>query len=485
MRFYDDVNEEDEFTEEEISLAKGFCDACDKGILMDYDEDQYDVIISHLMFSQKGDYLKKAIERARKEFPEDPEFVIWQARYYIWNNQIDEAQLFMQKTLRRFPPSAVLYEELAFIAYTFRLNLNVRELVSKAISIEPSSNAYFILTNLYLDKNNVPKAFDCFMEAYRYDNGVIYNLDLLIQTHNMQRSDRFDAELAFAEMLCREFPLIKQIWMVTGSLYAINGQHPEALQCFEFANSIEPEALLYFAIAQENCHLGDYQKTLDYCQLASQISDENTANVLMGRALRKMHRYEDSLLHILKADEKDIDFPFAFSELVETLSAMGRMDEIPDFIDRFYKAENLTLEKLEWVLDCLSLDRPDGIEFQQLCLSAANQFQNDTDYCAWLTEFCYLVHTPKTALHILETHYTDSPDSELYLHLGYFLALLHIADNDPVNAIHHLQNALIINENGISEDFLEIDSEKLYEQYPDIYYIVSPYLDRISDVRNN
>ena len=485
MRFYDDVNEEDEFTEEEISMAKGFCEACDRGALPDYDEEQYDVIISHLMFSQKGDYLKKAIERARKEFPEDPEFVIWQARYYIWNNQLDEAQQFMQKTLRRFPPSAMLYEEMAFMAYTFRLNLNARELVSKAIAIEPSSNAYFILTNLYLDNHNVDKAFDCFMESYRYDNGVLYNLDLLIQSHNLQRNDRFDTELAFADRLCREFPLIKQIWMVTGSLYATNNQHAEALQCFEFANSIEPEALLYYAIAQANCHLGNYEKTLDYCRLATEISNENTANVLMGRALRKLHRYEDSLLHILKADEKDIDFPAAFSELVETLSAMGRMDEIPDFIDRFYQAENLTLEKLEWVLDCLSLDRPDGIEYRQLCLAAADQFKSGTDYCAWMTEFCYLVHTPKVALDILETHYTDSDDDELYLHLGYFLALLYLADNNPNSAIHHLQNALILNEEGISEDFLEIDSERLYEQYPDVYYMVSPYLDRVSDVRNN
>jgi len=307
---------------------------------------------------------------------------------------------------------------------------------------------------------------------------------LLIQTHNMQRSDRFDAELDFADRLCREFPLVKQIWVVTGTLYALNGQHPEALQCFEFANAIEPEALLYYAIAQENCHLKNYQKTLDYCQLATQLSDENSANVLMGRALRKMQRYEESLLCLLKADEKDIDFPFAFSELVQTLTAMGRIDEIPDFIDRFYKAENLTLEKLEWVLDCLSLDTP-GVEFQQLCLSATNQFKSNTDYCAWLTEFCYLVHTPKVAIQIIEDHFADAPDPDLYEHIGYFLALLYIADSDPNTAIRHLQNALIINEKSINEDFLEIDTEKLHEQYPDIYYLVSPYLDKTSDVRNN
>ena len=198
MKFYDDVNEEDEFTEEEISLANGFCEACDKELLRDYDEEEYDIIISHLMFSQKGEYLRKAIDRARKEFPDDPEFVIWQTRYYIWNDQRDEAQQFMQRILRHFPASAELYEEMAFIAYTFHFNLNVRELVSKAIAISPSSNAYFILTNLYLDKNNVDKAYDCFMEAYRYDNGVVYNLDLLIQSRNSQRSDRFEAELDFS-----------------------------------------------------------------------------------------------------------------------------------------------------------------------------------------------------------------------------------------------------------------------------------------------
>lgn len=484
MKFYDDVNEEDEFTEEEISLANGFCEACDKELLRDYDEEEYDIIISHLMFSQKGEYLRKAIDRARKEFPDDPEFVIWQTRYYIWNDQRDEAQQFMQRILRHFPASAELYEEMAFIAYTFHFNLNVRELVSKAIAISPSSNAYFILTNLYLDKNNVDKAYDCFMEAYRYDNGVVYNLDLLIQSRNSQRSDRFEAELDFSERLCREFPLLKQIWVMAGTLRAMASHHREALEAFEFAASIEPEALLYFAIAQEHFHLEQYEKSMEYCRLANSMSEDSTAYVLMGKNLRKMHRYDDSLVHLLKADERDIDFPFAFSEIVQTLSEMGRMEDIPEFIDRFYQAEHLSLDKLEWVLDCLAAENTE-VAFDQLCRSAENQFQTSEQYCAWLTEFCYLVHFPKTAIRILKENFADSPDPDIYEHIGYFFALLHLADNDPKSAIWHLQNALILNEEGIFEDFLEIDTFQLYTQYPDVQYLVSPYSDQYSDVRNN
>ncbi len=484
MKFYNDDNEEDEFTEDEISMANGFCEACDSGSIRDYDEEEYDIIISNLMFAQKGDYLKKAIEQARKAFPEDPGFVIWQTRYYIWNDQREEAQQFMQKILRHFPASAELYEEMAFIAYTFHFNLNVRELVSKAIAIEPSSNAYFLLTNLYLDAHNVDKAYDCFLEAYRYDEGVIYSLDMLILSHNTQRSDRFEAELDFADRLCKRFPLTKHVWVVAGSLYTMNAQHDKALEAFEFAVSIEPEELLYYAIAQEHCHLGHYQETLDYCRMAEELSGKKNANVLIGKALRKLHRYDESLISLLKADEKDIDFPFAFSELVNTLSEMGRMEDIPDYIDRFYQAENLTLDKLEWVLDCLSVESP-GLAFEQLCRSAEDQFSNPCDYCAWLAEFCYLVRTPKVAIQILEDGFADSDDPDLYEHLGYFFALLFIADNNPKQAIQHLQNALIINESGIFEDFLAIDTEQLYKQFPDIYYMVSPYSDQFSDVRNN
>ena len=115
MRFYNDDNEEDEFTEDEVTLAKGFCDSCDKGILTAYEAEEYDIIISNLMFSQKGDYLRKAIERAQNDYPDDPEFVIWKMRYLIWNDQRHEAQQYMQKVLHRFPASAELYEEIAFI----------------------------------------------------------------------------------------------------------------------------------------------------------------------------------------------------------------------------------------------------------------------------------------------------------------------------------------------------------------------------------
>lgn len=484
MRFYDNVNEEDEFTAEEISMANGFCDACDKGVFKDYDEDQFDVIISHLMFSQRGDYLKKAIERARRAFPEDPLFAIWQTRYYIWNNQMDEAQQFMQKTLRHFPASSELYEEMAFIAYTFRFNVNVRELVSKAIAIEPSANAYFILTNLYLDQNNVDKAHDCFLEAYRYDSSVANNLDLLIQSQNAKRGCRYAAEVDFTERLSKDFPLCRQVWLAAGTLYAMNNRHKEALEAFEFAASIESDCLILYAIAQEYCHLEQYERTIEYCRLVQQTDNNLKTNVLTARALRNMGHLEDALLQLLKSDEHDLDFPFIFSELVLTLSAMGRMDDIPDFIDRFYQSENLSLEKLEWVLDCLSVEN-NSIAFHQLCLSAENQFQTATDYCAWLTEFCYIVHTPRVALDIMAEKFTDLPDTELFEHLGYFLALLHIADDNPRDAAHHLQNAIILNENNIFEDFLDIDTEKLYAQYPDIYFMVSPYLEQKTDVRNN
>ena len=79
----------------------------------------------------------------------------------------------------------------------------------------------------------------------------------------------------------------------------------------------------------------------------------------------------------------------------------------------------------------------------------------------------------------------DAPDPDIYEHIGYFFALLYLADDDPKNAIWHLQNALIINESGIFEDFLEIDTYLLYAQYPDVQYLVSPYSDQFSDVRNN
>lgn len=69
MNLYNNGFQEDEFTEEEISLANGFCDACDRGVIRSYDEDQYDVIISHLMFSQKADYLKRPLSRHARSFP--------------------------------------------------------------------------------------------------------------------------------------------------------------------------------------------------------------------------------------------------------------------------------------------------------------------------------------------------------------------------------------------------------------------------------
>ncbi len=483
MRFYNDDNEEDEFTEDEVTLAKGFCDSCDKGILTAYEAEEYDIIISNLMFSQKGDYLRKAIERAQNDYPDDPEFVIWKMRYLIWNDQRHEAQQYMQKALHRFPASAELYEEIAFIAYTFHLKMNVYDLVQKAIAIEPSSNAYFILTNLFLDKGNEEKAFECFKKSYFYDNGVLENTDLLILSNSDNHSSRFMTELRFMQLLCHEFPLNKQVWMNMGALYTLNGQHQEALQAYEFAISIETDTMGLYAIAKEHFLLGNYDKTIEYCWRIHK-SQELSTHVLLSRAFKKLHFYDEAFQQLLQANETDPEFPFAFSELVDILRLMGRLDETPKFIDRYVESQNLSLEKLEWILDCLRAEKHEEA-FLQLCLSAEKMFETPLEYCAWLTEFCYMVHCQDIAIKILTDNYTDLPDTEVYKHLGYYLALLYIADGNPNTGLQHLKNALILNQEGVKEDFLDIDSDMLYSLYPEIFMMVSPYCDRLPDIHNN
>ncbi len=483
MKFYDDDNEEDEFTEEEITLAKGFCEACDKGIPTAYSEDEYDIIISNLMFSQKGEYLKKAIDRAQHDFPDDPGFVIWKMRYLIWNDQRRDAQQYMQKTLRHFPASAELYEEIAFIAYTFHLNMNVGDLVQKAIDIEPSSNAYFILTNLHLDKGNVEQAFESFKEAYRYDSSILESIDMIILSHNDNKSVRFQADLQFSQLLCQEFPLNKPIWMNTGVLLALNDQHQEALQAFEFADAIESDSMGLYAIAKEHFMLQNFYKTIDCCWRI-QKSEKLTTHVLLGKAFKELKLFDEALQQLLIADEKDPEFPFAFSEIVDVLRLMGRIEEIPKFVSRCYETQHLSLEKLEWVLDCLRADKQKET-FLHLCHAAEKQFETPLDYCAWLTEYCYLVHCQDIAIQILEENYTDLPDEELYEHLGYFLALSYIADGKPQTGLQHLQNALILNEDGIRNDFIDLDTDLLYTLYPEIYMLVSPYSDHRPDIHNN
>ena len=483
MKFYNDDNEEDEFTEEEITLANGFCEACDRGITKSYNEAEYDIIISNLMFSQKGDYLKKAIASARKAFPEDPEFAIWQARFYIWNDQKEEAQRFIQTALRRYPPSAELYEEIAFMAYTFHFNLNVRELVTKAIAIEPSSNAYFILTNIYLDKQNVDKAFDCMMEATRYDINVLDNIDLLVLSNSNFKSGRFEAELELATRLNKEFPLSKQIWMVTGALNAANNNHTASLEAFEFAYAIEPDPACLYSIAKEHYMLGNADKCIEICW---QVHASNTINprILIGIAFRQLGYYDEALFQINQTDEHDPEYPNSLSEIIETLRLSGRLDETALFVKKFYNTQQLTLEKLEWVLDTLCTD---GMEdaFRQFAILAESLFESSLDYCAWLTEFTYIVHWQHIGIDILKERYADLPDPEIYKHIGYYFALLYIADGKPAIGIQHLQNALIINEEGVRQDFLDLDTDLLYTQNPEVLMMVSPYIDHLPDIQNN
>ena len=78
-----------------------------------------------------------------------------------------------------------------------------------------------------------------------------------------------------------------------------------------------------------------------------------------------------------------------------------------------------------------------------------------------------------------------SPDPEIYKHIGYYFALLYLADGKPAIGIQHLQNALIINEEGVRRDFLDLDTDLLYTQNPEVFMMVSPYTDHLPDIHNN
>ena len=268
-----------------------------------------------------------------------------------------------------------------------------------------------------------------------------------------------------------------------GTHYALNELHKEALQAFEFAVSIESDTMGLYAIAKEHYMMRNFYKAIEYCWRIHKSKDLTT-HVLLGKAFKELNLLDEALQQLLMANEKDPEFPFAFSEIVDVLRMMGRLEEIPKFVDHYYETQQLSLEKLEWVLDCL---RADGHKdaFLHLCHSAEKQFESPIEYCAWLTEFCYLVHCQDIAIKILEENYTDLPDEELYEHLGYFLALSYIADGKPKIGIQHLQNALILNEDGIRSDFLDLDTDMLYTLYPEIYMLVGPYSDHLPDIHNN
>ena len=229
--------------------------------------------------------------------------------------------------------------------------------------------------------------------------------------------------------------------------------------------------------------LKNFYKSIEYCWRIHKSQNLST-HVLLGKAFKELNLFDEALQQLLIADEKDPEFPFVFSEIVDVLRLTGRMSEAPKFVNRYYESQQLGLEKLEWVLDCL---RADGQKetFLHLCRAAEKQFDTPLEFCAWLTEFCYLVHCQDIAIQILEESYTDLPDTELYEHLGYFLALLYIANGNPKIGLQHLQNALILNQDGIRSDFLDMDTDMLYSLYPEIYMMVSPYCDHLPDIRNN
>ncbi len=504
-------NHADDLSPEDM-LTLHFCDCCDNNITFYGDEDDFETVIVKLVeimtVAHKLDaeyHLKKAIELAIKQFPDSMIFKIWKLRYLFLTKRLDSAKRYYRQISESFTNSAELFEEMALASYEYKLkDFNSEEFAKKAIALEPTSIIYFLLAKISLDKGDVSNAFNYFQDAYDLDVNALNNIDdIVIRRHifefehnhledifndkiliNIESDDTSeslvnitDYDIKFLKKLADTYPLEYTVWRSLGNAYMLRKDYTKAIEAFHFSISAAQTPQSYIALCQAYFSIKDYDKTIEYSEYISNNFDNISANVLIATAKHCQNKFSEALTYLLKADQTDFSFPMLLPEMVAILDDAGRIDELPYFFDKISDKIKLNVQDSNFLLEVF-FDIKSLESFKFICKNVRNLFKEDHLYCAYLTIIALDLNISGEYLPFdcLEECISNPKDDETYEHIGYFLAILYMLDNNPEKAESHLKNAIVINKDNIYEDFFEIDIEEMYTKFQNIFDIVFPYL---------
>lgn len=509
--FYDDGHGR---TDPGFELMLSFCKACDNNQRFSGDDEDLEVVIENLMeqfslyWRQETDsYLKKAISFALKTYPDITVFKVWNIRYLFLTKKTDAAKAYFNTVISDSPSDVELYEEMAASAYEYNLeDIDADSLARKAIAIEPTAQMYTLRTKISLDKGDVSKAFDYFQEALDIDGSVIEFIDDITISRHFLGFDSLGAEklhngkliakidvdnteeqgvsikipdtdMLFLEKLSDTYPLDFRVWRSVGNAHMFRKEYAKAIEAFQFSISANENPQSYISLCQAYISVKEYDKTVEYAKYINEHFDNLSANVIIGTARRCQGRYQEALSHLCEADQTDFNFPILIPEIVMTLDEAGKVDELPAYFARISDKIKLNIQDSNFLMEVFS-DLQSLESFKFVCANARSLFNEDHSYCAYLTMSAYDLDMKGDFLPFeFVSECLENPrDDESFEHLGYFMAILHMLDNNPAQAEYHLRNALVINEENIFEDFFDIDEKKLYAQYQNIFDLVYPYL---------
>lgn len=222
---------------------------------------------------EKDDLALADWKLALKANPKDYNTLCLRARFYYDHDDYDLSDADYDKIIKIKPGLSIGYNGKGSNAFARKDYEKAIDYYNYAISIDPTNGtSYAGRAQAYLELKRFNEAADDVISAY--ENGEQFYSWYLLSEFKDNGKDILLAKLRIKQAKDKYYSVWS--WM-QGQVYESNNMFEEAIDAYQAANGINPQATCYKRIANCQAELGQYNKALSNIDIAFNMDSTNTS----------------------------------------------------------------------------------------------------------------------------------------------------------------------------------------------------------------
>ncbi|MBR4918230.1 MAG: tetratricopeptide repeat protein [Bacteroidales bacterium] len=438
-------------------LAQRFKSAVDHGQAFYFENTDIQDVIGYFLETGNLNYCEKAITYAMQTYPKDPYIRLLRSKYFSLQQKFVDAERELDYVEGHFAPIPELYIEKVILAHLCNRDVNAIELLKKSLALnEDIPETHLLLMHEYLLRDNRKKAVDHAIRAIQLDQYAADDIKNIFVDFAEMQDPKDQLLVAFFKELTEELPLFGSLWSGLGLAYIGTGDYASAIDAFQLQLSVDPDEMLaYVNIAESYFGMREYERAIEYFNLANEHYEMLQFNIQIGRCYFQLKEYDKAMRYFLQAKNEDTIYAtYVLPDIVNVFKVQGRLDEARAYVREHLRRvpdDFVAMEELIGLLDPVR----DIEEMKELCYTAITVMDYEiVHFFYFIIPFCYFNDCPDLGIELCQNYFEDPSLKGCVL---YYLSLMYIKKDDLDTGCQYLADAILQDAEKIGVCFIDID----------------------------
>lgn len=438
-------------------LAQRFKSAVDHGQAFYFENTDIQDVIGYFLETGNLNYCEKAITYAMQTYPKDPYIRLLRSKYFSLQQKFVDAERELDYVEGHFAPIPELYIEKVILAHLCNRDVNAIELLKKSLALnEDIPETHLLLMHEYLLRDNRKKAVHHAIRAIQLDQYAADDIKNIFVDFAESQDPKDQLLVAFFKDLTEELPLFGSLWSGLGLAYIGIGDYASAIDAFQLQLSVDPDEMLaYVNIAESYFGMREYERAIEYFNLANEHYEMLQFNIQIGRCYFQLKEYDTALQYFLQAKKEDTIYAtYVLPDIVNVFKVQGRLDEARAYVREHIRRvpdDFIAMEELIGLLDPVR----DIEEMKELCYTAITVMDYEiVHFFDFIIPFCYFNDCPDLGIELCQNYFEDPSLKGCVL---YYLSLMYIKKDDLDSGCQYLADAILQDAEKIGACFIDID----------------------------